>query len=318
MLKRATQKASFIAPLKTWLQNLIGQEGGWPGRLARRSSAVSFADLVGRRREWLFANLPRDAAEYHYNIHRKHAQKHLAERLGFKTAKLHLLKVPLAEAIRHAEGAGLERFVIKPNSSKSAIGCRCVVKEDEEYLDLLTGNRFANLQALHDDARREYAKLNRADEWLLEELLLPFDGSLSLIDDYKFYCIGGVVELIVHKKPLGKDRMFYSRTYTRNWTLVNVGLEDKDDAVVEAPLNGARLVETAEAVSSKLCYPFIRIDLYDASQGIYLGEFTPGPGRMRNFTPEWNERLCRKWLQAAKALEEGLRSGKIQPLAPEG
>lgn len=146
---------------------------------------------------------------------------------------------------------------------------------------------------------------------------MPVDGSVGLIEDYKLYCFAGRVELILHKQPLGSAQETYNRIYTRDWTPVNVGLEDQDDVIVEAPINGARLVQVAEYASSRLCYPFIRIDLYDTSRGIVLGEFTPGPGRAHDFNAEWDERMSTRWVEAASRLKEGIRAGNIQPLHPE-
>ena len=88
--------------------------------------------------------------------------------------------------------------------------------------------------------------------------------------------------------------------------------------VPAAPLSDRRqeLLATAEAAASALCYPFIRIDLYDTSRGVVLGEFTPGPGRRYAFLPDWDVRLSRRWREAAAALEEGIGSGRIRPLMP--
>ena len=73
----------------------------------------------------------------------------------------------------------------------------------------------------------------------------------------------------------------------------------------------------AEAAASQTCYPFLRVDLYDTSRGIVFGEFTPGPGPRSGFNAEWEARLAKRWLEAAKTRENGLHSGAIKPLISE-
>ncbi len=76
------------------------------------------------------------------------------------------------------------------------------------------------------------------------------------------------------------------------------------------------MLAIAERISAKLCYPFIRVDLYDTSRGPVVGELTPGPGRRYAFSPQWDARLSQRWLEVARVLETGIRSGRIQPLGP--
>lgn len=307
--------------LKAWLK---GSEASAKSQHARshastEATEATFGYLIDNRRDWLFANLPTASAEYHHDMHGKQQQKRLAMRLGLEVAEEYLANVPLARAIHFIEQADLERFVIKPTASRSSVGCRCVIRDGEGFLELLSGRRYQNLRELERDAAREYAKLERADEWVLEELLMPADGSVSLVEDYKVYCFAGVAELILQKKLIPGEKQYRIQWYTRDWTPVDVGkYSDRVDKTLAAPRNAARLVEVAEAASSKTCYPFLRVDLYDTSRGIIFGEFTPGPGPRRGYNAEWEARLARRWFEAANTLEQGLRSGSIKPLYPEG
>jgi hypothetical protein len=279
------------------------------------AGGVSFGDLVRNRREWLRRHLPPASLELHLDIMTKESQKRLARRIGLEVAVDHVVGRPLAEALAHVQHERLDRFVIKPTSSYSGIACHALVREGARYRDLRSG-RWLRMGQLGQLLRRERLR-DRDDSWLVEELLLPSDGALAPIADYKFYCFGGRVELIVHKRAAPGPKRYHAQLYDRDWLPVNVGLEDRDDPVAEAPLNGARLVATAERAAASLCYPFIRIDLYDSHRGIVLGEFTPGPGRAYGFNAEWNARLVRRWQEAEAMLEEGIRSGRITPLGAE-
>ena len=137
-----------------------------------------------------------------------------------------------------------------------------------------------------------------------------------MIGDYKMYCIGGKVELIFYKRPLVGKQKYRRHWYTKDWDHVTPGQKVHPPRTF-APINGARLIEFAGAASSRLCYPFIRLDLYDTDRGIVLGEFTPGPGGAYSFNVEWNPYLVRRYHEAATAIAEGIRTGRIVPLGPD-
>jgi hypothetical protein len=295
------------------MKNARGARRGQP------AEPLSFGDLIDNRHEWLYENLPPASAKYLHNLHAKQQQKSLAQQLGLSVAKEYLMNVPLAEAIQYIERTRLDRLVIKPNSSHSAIGCRCVVRNGQDYLDLRKGKTY-RLQELERELAEEYGGLNRPDEWLVEELLMPADGSIDLIEDYKLYCFAGRVELILNKKQklIAGKKECRVQWYTRDWKPVDVGqASDLLDSSLEVPDHASQLVAIAKSTSARLCYPFIRIDLYDTTRGIVLGEFTPGPGRRHEWNAEWNERLVAWWFEAARTLEDRLRSGKVQPLYPK-
>lgn len=291
-------------------------------KAARReaSGEREFGDLLDRRDEWLFANLPRESAEYLYGMHGKDEQKELARRLGLSVAEEYISDVPLEEALRHIERTRLERFVLKPLSAKSGAGVVCAVKQDDGYLDLKRGKR-TTLKGIGEEAYLGYAKLGRADRWLVEELLLPRDGGLRMIEDYKFHCFAGRVEFILQKGDVDEDGTVKHaiRFYDRDWRPVDTGMRpDLQSDTLTPPPTGEQLVEAAEAAASRIPMPFLRVDLYDSHRGVVLGEFTPGPGGRRLFNQEWTERLTRRWHEAAAELEARLASGDLVPLFPEG
>lgn len=279
----------------------------------RRGDPSQFGALVDRREAWLREHLPPDVARYQSDIITKAHQKEMAARLRLPVARTYLTGVPLDEALAFVQAHALDRVVVKPNLSHSGIGCKALVAKDGGYLDLKRG-RHGTLSAHRRDMLRAYEALGREDAWIVEELLLPVDGALRPIDDFKLYCFGGRVELVVHKRS--SDGGSDNRLYARDWRPVNVGMDDREALVYEAPLNGRRLVAFAERAAGQLFYPFIRVDVYDSSRGIVLGEFTPGPGRRYQLNEEWNAIFVQRWHEAAEALLDGLRSGTITPLGP--
>jgi len=277
----------------------------------------TFGDYIDRRHEWLFAHLPEASAAYLHDLHAKDKQKALARRLGLSVAEEYVSHVPLADALEFIASTPVDHMVLKPVAAKSGNGVFCIVKENGRYHDLRTGKRF-RLDGLRQEANLSYAKLRRADEWMVEELLLPADGTVRLIDDLKFSCFGGTAELILQKGEVhgGKKGI---RFYDREWTPVDTGLRPHDilDALTP-PANGPALLEVAERTATQIPMPYIRVDLYDTHRGAVLGEFTPGPGARHAHNDEWRQRLTRRWREAASRLEAGLVSGEIQPIFPEG
>src|SRR5690554_2588461 len=89
-------------------------------------------------------------------------------------------------------------------------------------------------------------------------------------------------------------------------------------SLTRAPAAADALVSEAERATRQIPLPFMRIDLYDSHRGVDLGEFTPGPGGLRQFNDEWQARFIRLYREAAAELEAGLRTGAIAPLMPPG
>ena len=281
----------------------------------QRGDPTSFGTVIDERLVRLHANLPPDVARFQADIYTKDGQRRLGERLGLPMPKVYVTGVRLDEALAHVEEHGLERFVVKPLSSHNAIGCRALVQTERGYLDLRSGQR-RSLAGHRRAMARAYARLRRPDAWLLEELLLPFDGTLRAVDDYKFLCLGARAELILHTRPHRRGKRI-KQFYDREWQPVNVGLDDRKSFLYEAPVHGQKLLGLAEEAASRLAYPFMRIDTYDTTRGIALGEFTPGIGRRHSFNAHWNEYLLRRWREAEAELLEGIRSGAIALLGPE-
>ncbi|MFO7544631.1 MAG: ATP-grasp fold amidoligase family protein [Trueperaceae bacterium] len=293
-------------------------------RNTRRKAAVprdsasepTFGDFIDRRHEWLFAHLPEASAAYLHDLHAKDKQKALARRLGLSVADEYVSHVPLADALEFITSTPVDHVVLKPVAAKSGNGVFCIVKEDGRYRDLRSEKRF-RLDRLRQEAHLSYAKLRRPDAWMVEELLLPADGSIRIIDEVKAHCFGGRTELIMQKGEVGGGKRGL-RFYDRDWQPVTTGrrTESTIDELTPPP-NGAALVEVAERAATQIPMPFMRVDLYDTSRGVVLGEFTPGPGGRHAFNAEWTERLTRSWREAAKRLEAALANGEMQPLLPD-
>lgn len=300
---------------KKAMQRLLGKPA--PGS-SREAAGATFADIVDDRRTWLFENLPHESAEYLHDLHPKDKQKQLARRLGLSVADDYLTRAPLTEALDFVSRSQHRTLVLKPMHGRSATGVFCLVREEGGFRDLKSG-KVLGLGALRRRALDSYGRLGRRDEWQVEELLLPADGSIGFIEDHKFYCFAGRTELILQKGVIEEDghNRGVIRWYDRDWQPVETGVWPKhiSERLVPPPAAQA-LVETAERATGQLPMPFMRIDLYDSHKGVVLGEFTPGPGGMWQFNAEWQDRLIDRWHEAAAKVKQRLDSGALAPMFP--
>src|SRR5690606_313352 len=84
--------------------------------------------------------------------------------------------------------------------------------------------------------------------------------------------------------------------------------DDKWAADLQPPHDAERLVAAARSASSRLLFPFMRIDLYSTSRGVVFGEFTPQPGTPEAFNAETSHRLAAAWLDAERRWKEHIRN----------
>jgi len=313
----------FIRRAKSTLRNAVSERRRrrlLAARTKRAATEPEIGDLLEARGDWLFKNLPEPAAQYIYDLHAKDKQKRLATRLGLSVAEEYVTHVPLAEALAFIESTSVDRFVLKPNNGRSAAGVFCLVREGAGYRDLKSG-KLRSAARLKELAHESYGKLGRADDWLVEELLVSPDDASQRVRDYKFFCFRDRVELIMQKGEavVGRRRMQAIRCYDREGVPVTTGWRlNAGSDLLELPPRIGEMIAEAERVSGLIPTPFMRVDLYDTRRGIVLGEFTPGPGGLYQLNAEWKERLARRWHETAAALAAGLLSGEIEPLMPDG
>lgn len=307
-------KSALRTVVRDWRQRRLKQ-----ARAALNQAEPEFAALLEARGEWLFQNLPPASAEYIYDLHPKDKQKALAKRLGLSVAEEYVTNVPLEEALAFIGSSPLDGFVLKPNRGRSSAGVFCLVRSGSGYRELKSG-KVRSIQRLKELAVESYGQLGRADEWLVEELLLAPHGPSQPANDYKFFCFHDRVELILQKGEVvdGHKSRQAMRFYDRAGVPVNTGLRPKAVSDLLALPDGiGAMVAEAERVSGMIPTPFMRVDLYDTQRGTVLGEFTPGAGGLYRLNEEWKRRMARRWRETATALENGLRSGAIEPLLPE-
>ena len=129
-------------------------------------------------------------------------------------------------------------------------------------------------------AESDYVK----KRWIVEERITDVEGSL-VPEDVKFFCFYGEVGLIqVVQRNGSRNRVAF---FDGDFRPLSTGLSGPEIVVnpnivelspLDAPPGAMDLLEAARRISSSLPTPFVRVDLYNTSDGPVFGEFTFTPG----------------------------------------
>lgn len=214
----------------------------------------------------------------------------LANDRGWVSERMQALGVATARilrddfALQHLREAleGIEACVIKPTQAHSSRGVMSLRREGELRFTCLQQRRELTLVEILDALYRDMREHQFPNHWQLEELLLPPSGLLRPVDDFKFYAFRGRVGLILQVARAVEGARY--RWYDRDWQPVVTGkYDDALDPTLLPPHDPDAMLALAERVSAALPAPFCRIDLYEARQGLVLGELTPEPGTYHAF-----------------------------------
>ena len=273
--------------------------------LADLSGEPSFYALyssMNRQRAWL----KRDHGVRHpiSEVEPKLAGRSLAASLGVRVPRLLAGSAP-PERLQEPVA---ERFIVKPIEGWSGRGVHALVREGEGLFSLLDerttsweevrGKLAADQKEMAADAEANGWRVSR--EFIVEELLPSGHAERPLPFDWKCYCIGGRVELIMQREARGQGRdgkrfKFWSPELSE---LGPVRHQDRYEPSLPAPQHPRDLVAVAERIARALPGPFVRVDLYDVPSGVAFGEITPRPGGIQRFTPDLDRRLGEAWERA--------------------
>lgn len=243
----------------------------------------------------------------------KHEVKRFARHVG--------VRVP--EQYFHGTLADLDfdtlpkEFVLKPDFASTSLGVRLLEKRTDGFYDFFT-QKIVTKKSVLDNARQValkfYDDLSKAN-FHAEELLKDHDGATP-IPDVRCYCFNGVIGMIViekHDTPSTRELMYFDENFLpfidveARYSIIDSAKHMDSMPEATVPKNWESLKLTAERVSAAVPSPFVRVDLYDTPNGVYLGELTfyPGPYYYNNrllMSHAESTRLGRLWLEAEERL----------------
>lgn len=166
-----------------------------------------------------------------------------------------------------------------------------------------------------DDLRERLRALGRRARapYFAEELLHGPDGG-PIPDDVKLYMFYGEVghvlvrNVAVHGDP-STIRLKLVDELGQDYGEVALGR--RHDPAIPVPTALPEMVTVAQHLSRAVGLPFCRVDLYETSRGIVLGEITRAPnGGNERFAETHDEHLGRLWVRAAARLGADLAAGR--------
>jgi hypothetical protein len=189
-----------------------------------------------------------------------------------------------------------------------------LVKADGSYVNANSAKRYKLTQ---DRARnicsewlksryskREWAYQHIVPRIIIEELLVPNDN--RELKDYRLYTFNGEVKAILVDSPLyrrNRENVFFDP----DWKEIKLSKYDEKvpHPLLEKPGSLAEMIDVAQRLGKDI--DFARIDLYDTTKGVVLGEVTVYPdGGLPNtptFCPVFNRWLGDQWQQRLNRLD---------------
>jgi len=234
----------------------------------------------------------------------------LADKLGIKHAKVY----GIFEKIEDIDWKALpNEFVIHPQRGYGGNGVLPLVYDKGKYKNILKNIYMTReeviLYFVEKVSEKRYNSLGQPrhsrDLWI-EELLgnpVPYD--------WKIYTFNGESGIILQYKR--DHEVNCKKLWTTDWISIDHGYKEAEaydtnepchvNNTMPLPVYKNELLEVARELSIEIKHPFVRVDLYDTPNGVYLGELTPLPGQVFTFTDYWDKRLGEMWEKAEEELK---------------
>lgn len=239
-----------------------------------------------------------------YDLETKLGQKKIADKAGVRTAGV--LQGPF-DSLSEFDLASLPRkFVIKPVVGSGSNGVFLLEKQEDGLKELITGDVFPNqLTSLDAAGLSEFKGVP-----LIAEDLIEFAGVPSM--NWKVFSFFGEVGFIRQGDQSQADKPYklWSPTGEDLGPIDHLGF--RYDSTLPPPKDMVFLLNKAKTISLNVMTPFVRVDLYEADNEVFLGEVTLRPSSLwkkkhyQKFTPEWDRKLGEMWEDAEARLVEKL------------
>jgi len=195
-----------------------------------------------------------------------------------------------------------EQFIIKPQQGCSTKGVLPLVRNKQgKYKDILR-NKVMSIKQIIDyymEGTLPEAKEKHSRELWVEELLIN-----PLPYDWKVHTFNGKVGIIEQFKR--DEHIKYHKYWTSEWknieNICSKIFTYEINNSLPGPIHPEEILTVAIKLSKAIAHPYVRIDLYDIPEGVYIGEVTPHPGRTCVYLDYWERYLGAMWEQAEKEL----------------
>ncbi len=204
-----------------------------------------------------------------------------------------------------------DRFVVKSDGGAGSVAVFPLERVEQDRYRVVGTDRqmtqdelVARLRALGQRARAPF---------FAEELLHGVDGG-PIPPDVKFYMFYGQVGQILVRTVGEHGRASSIRLKFIDEAAVDFGevaIGRPHDPSIAVPESLAEMTAAARHLSRAVGLPFCRVDLYETSVGVVLGEITRAPsGGNERFTTAQDQLLGRRWVEGAARLTADLTAGR--------
>lgn len=160
------------------------------------------------------------------------------------------------------------QFVLKCNHGA---GCNVICKDKSE-LDREEAIRKLNGWMAKDFShfKREYHYASIERKIICEKFML--DKESGELRDYKFFCIGGEVQMI--QVDMGRFTQHKRNIYDKYWNLLDVEISFPryTECNIDPPKELSEMLKIAETLSKEFLQ--VRVDLYVINHHVFFGELT--------------------------------------------
>ena len=202
--------------------------------------------------------------------------------------------IPILGVFEKAEDIDFDslpnQFVLKCNHGA---GCNIICKDKNRF------DRRAAIIKLNEWMAKDYSHLKREYHYasierkiICEQFMT--DNETGDLRDYKFFCIGGEVQMI--QVDMNRFSHHTRNIYDKDWNLLDVEISfPRDVTCTVAP---PRELPEMIAIANKLSKDFkqVRVDLYVINHKVYFGELTffSGAGFSRYYPRKFEIELGKK------------------------
>ncbi|WP_175477265.1 ATP-grasp fold amidoligase family protein [Ruania alba] len=204
-----------------------------------------------------------------------------------------------------------DRFVLKADGGDSATAVLPLQRIGADSYQLVGQERVFTTAELRLRLAQRSARAQ--PPFFAEELLVGTDGR-AIPNDLKCYMFYGHVGHVLvrrvgrHGVP-STNRLKFVDEHGQEFGRVAEGR--RHSRILELPHAWSDTIEAARHLSRAVGLPFCRVDLYETTRGIVLGEITRAPsGGNERFVEHHDEMLGRRWVGAQARLEIDLASGR--------
>lgn len=205
---------------------------------------------------------------------------------GYRFADRHGIDRPRVLGVYDDVGSLLwdalpDDFVIKPRRGASNMGVLALTRTGSRTFWDVMRARTWNVVEVDDYLSGLAASRRVSGELLVEELIWAPHGHGMVPRDWKVLCFGGSVQVVIQRDLRQRARSadwrfkYWDRDFAALGPVKDAARFDPD---LPPPADPPGLIAFAERAARMTRLPFLRVDVFESSRGLLLGEFTPLPG----------------------------------------